>query len=256
MDTYGNYFGDWYDKFLKEQNELVVELAKGAQADLFAGQTTGAKMTAAEVFKGVPTTMDTAMAMPSQGAVVEKLMKGYPWNGTVAVAMAGTSAGRYVEEMSGSVVAALNLDVKAFNREIAGLATHNAAIKGIVERAVELSTMQGQVDTETASEDGKAPNAVEEFVENNPDEARTITEELRHIILQSSDKPKEWWSGLSTLDQCKVMFECSRYMFNSTISSVTMGGGLVTGTYLAGQLVFSLVAIVFISWDAEKRKDS
>ena len=256
MDTYGNYFSGWYDKFLKEQNEMIVELAKGSQADLFAGQTTGAKMTAAEVFKGVPTKMDTVAALPSQGAVVEKLMKGYPWNGTVAAAMAGTSAGRYVEEMSGSVVAALNLDIKKFNREIAGLATHNAAIKGIVDRAVELSTMQGHTSAETASEDDEAPNAVEEFVENNPDEARTITEELRHIILQSSDKPKEWWGGLSTVERCRVMYECGQYMFNSTISSVTMGGGLVTGTYLAGQLVFFLVAIVFISWDAEKRKES
>lgn len=251
MDAYGNYFSNWYDKFMEEQNQLVVDLAKGSNADLLAG-----KMTAAEAFKNVPTKMDTAVAMPSQGAVVKKLMKDYPWSGTVAAAMAGNAAGRYVEEMSGSVVAALNLDVKAFNREFAGLATHNAAVKGIVDRAVELSTMQGQADTETASEDDKAPNAVEEFVENNPDEARTITEELRHIILQSSDKPKEWWSGLSALDQCKVMFECSRYMFNSTISSVTMGGGLVTGAYLAGQLVSFLVAIVFISWDAEKRKDS
>lgn len=251
MDAYGNYFSDWYDKFLKEQNQLVVDLAKGSNADLLAG-----KMTAAEAFKNVPTKMDAVAAIPSQGAVVEKLMKDYPWSGTVAAAMAGNAAGRYVEEMSGSVVAALNLDVKAFNREFAGLATHNAAVKGIVDRAVELSTMQGQADTETASEDDKAPNAVEEFVENNPDEARTITEELRHIILQSSDKPKEWWGGLSTLNQCRVMYECGQYMFNSTISSVTMGGGLVTGTYLAGQLVFFLVAIVFISWDAEKRKDS
>ncbi|MDU4503923.1 MAG: hypothetical protein E7J02_13135 [Staphylococcus warneri] len=251
MDAYGDYLSGWYDKFVKEKNQLIVELAKGSYADLFAG-----KMTSAELFKNVPTTMGTAAAMPSQGAVVEKLMKDYPWNGTVAAAMADTSAGRYVEEMSGSVVAALNLDVKAFNREIAGLATHNAAIKGIVDRAVELSTMQHRADTETASEDDESPNAVEEFVENNPEEARTITEELRHIILQSSDKPKEWWSGLSALDQCKVMFECSRYMFNSTISSVTMGGGLVTGTFLAGQLVSFLVAIVFISWDAEQRKDS
>lgn len=251
MDAYGNYLSGWYDKFVKEKNQLIVELAKGSYADLFAG-----KMTSAELFKNVPTTMGTAAAMPPQGAVVEKLMKGYPWNGTVAAAMAGTSAGRYVEEMSGSVVAALNLDIKKFNREIAGLATHNAAIKGIVDRAVELSTMQGQTSAETASEDDEAPNAVEEFVENNPDEARTITEELRHIILQSSDKPKEWWGGLSALDQCKVMFECSRYMFNSTISSVTMGGGLVTGAFLAGQLVSFLVAIVFISWDAEKRKES
>lgn len=255
MNAYGNYFSNWYDKFLKEQNERVVKLAKGSQADLFAGQTTGTKLTAAEVFKNVPTTMDTAAAMPSQGAVVEKMMKDYPGSGAVAAAMAGNVAGRYVEEMSGSVVAALNLDVKAFNRELAGLATHNAAIKGIVERAVELSTVQHRADTETASEDDEAPNAVEEFVENNPEEARTIAEELRHIILQSSDKPKEWWSGLSTAERCRVFYECGQYMFNSAISSVTMGGGLVTGTYLAGQLVFSLVAIVFISWDAEKRKD-
>lgn len=251
MDAYGNYLSGWYDKFVKEQNQLIVELAKGSYADLFAG-----KMTAAEVFKNVPTTMGTAAAMPSQGAVVEKLMKGYPWNGTVAAAMAGNAAGRYVEEMSGSVVAALNLDVKAFNREFAGLATHNAAIKGIVERAVELSTMQGQADKSTAPEDDEVPNAVEEFVEHNPEESRTITEELRHIILQSSDKPKEWWGGLSALNQCRVMYECGQYMFNSTISSVTMGGGLVTGTYLAGQLVFFLVAIVFISADAKKGEDS
>lgn len=250
MDAYGNYFSSWYDKFLEEQNELLVKLAKGSNLDFLTG-----KATSADLFKNVPTKMDSIMVMPSQHELMENLLGNYKWP-SLPPSITGNVAGRSLEEMNGSVLAALNPDIQKLNRELMGMSSAHPAVKGIVDRAVELSTMQRQADTETASEDDEAPNAVEEFVENNPDEARTIAEELRHIILQSSDKPKEWWSGLSTAERCRVFYECGQYMFNSAISSVTMGGGLVTGTYLAGQLVFSLVAIVFISWDAEKRKDS
>lgn len=249
MDAYGNYFSDWYDKFFEEQNKLLVKLAKGSNLDFLTG-----KATSADLFKNVPTKMGAIASMPSQHELMENLLGNYKWP-SLPPSITGNVAGQALEEMNGSVLAALNPDIPKLNRELMGMSSAHPAIKGIVERAVELSTMQRQADTETAPEDDKAPNAVEEFVENNPEEARTITEELRHIILQSSDKPKEWWGGLSTVERCRVMYECGQYMFNSAISAATMGGGLVTGTYLAGQIVFSLVAIVFISADAEKRKD-
>lgn len=250
MDAYGNYFSDWYDKFMEDQNKLIVKLAKGSNLDFLTG-----KATSADLFKNVPSKMGTIASMPSQHELMEKLLGNYKWP-SLPPSITGNVAGQAMEEMNGSVLAALNPDIQKLNRELMGMSSAHPAIKDIVERAVELSTMQGRANKSTAPEDDEIPSAVEEFVENNPEEARTIAEELRHIILQSSGKPKDWWSGLSTIDQCRIMFECGRYMFNSAISAVTMGGGLVTGTYLAGQLVFSLVAIVFISADAKKGKDS
>ena len=238
MDAYGNYFSNWYDKFMEEQNELLVKLAKGSYADLFAG-----KMTATEVFKNVPTKMDSIMAMPSQGAVVEKLMKDYPWSGTVAAAMGGKVAGRYVEEMSGSVLAALNPDIQQLNREMMGMSSAHPAIKGIVERAVELSTMQRRADTETSPEDDTAPNAVEEFVQEHPEEARTIAEEVQHIFLETAGFSKEWWDGLST-DYKRNTFLALVAALHSCFSSATsQSGGLATGADMAMSLfLFVLTA--------------
>lgn len=199
MDAYGNYLSGWYDKFFEEQNELLVKLAKGSNLDFLTG-----KATSAELFKDVPTKMDSIMSMPSQGAVVEKLMKDYPWSGTVAAAMGGNVAGRYVEEMSGSVVAALDLDVRAFNRELSGLATHNAAIKGIADRAVELSTMQRQADAETASEDNESPSAVEEFVENNPEEAERVADDVQSAVSRSINTTKDKWDSFPRSKQIEL----------------------------------------------------
>lgn len=241
MDAYGNYFSNWYDKFMEEQNELLVELAKGSYADLFAG-----KMTAAEVFKNVPTKMDSIMAMPPQGAVVEKLMKEYPWNGTVAAAMGGNVAGRYVEEMSGSVVAALDLDIRAFNKELAGLATHNAAIKGIVERAVELSTMQGQVDTETAPEDDEVPSAVEEFVENNPEEAERVANKVQSAVSRSINTTKDKWDSFPKSKQIELFLVTYIAFSESAFSTV---GSPVTASAIAevaNKLVILLVTYCVI----------
>ncbi|WP_408934469.1 hypothetical protein [Corynebacterium marquesiae] len=248
MDAYGNFFSDWYDKFMEDQNELLVKLAKGTTSDFLTG-----KPSSADLFKNVPTKWDSIMDMPSQHELMENLLGNYKWP-SLPPSITGNVAGQAMEEMSGSVLAALNPDIQKLNRELMGMSSAHPAIKGIVDRAVELSTMQGQADTETAPEDDEVPSAVEEFVENNPEEARTIAEELRHIVLQSTGKPKEWWSGLSAIEQCRVMFECGQFMFNSGIASATMPGGVITGTYLAGQIVISMVAIVFISWESNGNK--
>lgn len=241
MDAYGNYFSDWYDKFLKEQNQLVVDLAKGSNADLLAG-----KMTAAEAFKNVPTKMDAVAAIPSQGAVVEKLMKDYPWSGTVAAAMAGNAAGRYVEEMSGSVVAALNLDVKAFNRELSGLATHNAAIKGIVDRAVELSTMQHQADAETAPEDDEVPNAVEEFVENNPEEAERVSNKVQSAVSRSINTTKDKWDSFPKSKQIELFLVTYIAFSESAFSVADSPVTVSTIAEVANKLVVLLVTYCVI----------
>lgn len=246
MDAYGNYFSNWYDKFMEEQNERLVELAKGSYADLFAG-----KMTAAEVFKNVPTKMDSIMAMPSQGAVVEKLMKDYPWSGTVAAAMAGNAAGRYVEEMSGSVVAALDLDIRTFNRELAGLATHNAAIKGIVERAVELSTMQRPADAETAPEDDEAPNAVEEFVENNPEEADDIADGTQEAVRKSIKAPKDKWDSLPPESKIEIIMDAYRTASSSFFTAINSPMGIVSVAEIANNIVLFLVTFVVLVHQAK-----
>lgn len=185
MDAYGNFFSDWYDKFMEDQNELLVKLAKGTTSDFLTG-----KPSSADLFKNVPTKWDSIMDMPSQHELMENLLGNYKWP-SLPPSITGNVAGQAMEEMNGSVLAALNPDIQKLNRELMGMSSAHPAIKGIVDRAVELSTMQGQADTETAPEDDEVPSAVEEFVENNPEEARTIAEEMRHIILQSSDKPKE-----------------------------------------------------------------
>lgn len=241
MDAYGNYLSGWYDKFMEEQNQLIVKLAKGSQADLLAG-----KVTSADLFKNVPVKMDTAAVLPSQGAVIEKLMKGYPGIGAVAAAMAGNDAGRYVKEMSGSVLTALNLDVRKFNRELSGLATHNPAIRDIVERAMELSTMQRPADTETAPEDEEVPNAVEEFVETNPEEAERVADDVQSAVSRSISSPNIKWDSFSTSKKVELILVTYIAFSESAFSAV---GSPVTASAIAeiaNKLVILLVTYCVI----------
>lgn len=237
MDDYGNYLSGWYDKFFEEQNDLLVKLAKGSNLDFLTG-----KATSADLFKNVPTKMDSIMAMPSQHELMENLLGNYKWPG-LPPSITGNVAGRYAEEMSGSVMAALNPDIQKLNRELMGMSSANPAIKGIVERAVELSTMQRQADTETAPEEDESPNPVEEFVQEHPDEARTIAEEVQHIFLETAGFSKEWWDGLST-DYKRNTFLALVAALHSCFSSATdPSGGLATGADIAMSLfLFVLTA--------------
>lgn len=107
MDTYGNYFSNWYTKFMEEQNELLVKLAKGSTSDFLAG-----KPSSAALFKNVPTKWDSIMAMPSQHELMENLLGNYKWP-SLPPSITGNVAGQAMEEMSGSVLAALNPDIKS-----------------------------------------------------------------------------------------------------------------------------------------------
>lgn len=237
MDTHGNYLSGWYDKFLKDQNEMIVKLAKGSNLDFLTG-----KATSADLFKNVPTKMDSIMAMPSQHELMENLLGNYKWP-SLPPSITGNVAGRYAEEMSGSTLAALNPDIQKLNQELMGMSSAHPAIKGIVERAVELSTMQRQADTETAPEDDEAPSAVEEFVQEHPDEARTIAEEVQHIFLETAGFSKEWWDGLSTDYKRNTFLALVTALHSCFSSAATQPGGLATGTDIAMSLfLFVLTA--------------
>ena len=237
MDAYGNYFSDWYDKFMEEQNELLAKLAKGSNLDFLAG-----KATSADLFKNVPTKMDSIMAMPSQHELMENLLGNYKWP-SLPPSITGNVAGQALEEMSGSVQAALNPEIQNLNRELMGMSSAHPAIKDIVERAVELSTMQHQADAETAPEDDESPSAVEEFVENNPEEARTIAEEVQHIFLETAGFSKEWWDGLSTDYKRNTFLALVAALHNCFSSATSQSGGVATGADMAMSLfLFVLTA--------------
>lgn len=240
MDTYGNYLSGWYDKFFEEQNELLVKLAKGSNLDFLTG-----KATSADLFKNVPTKMDSIMAIPSQHELMENLLGNYKWPG-LPPSITGNVAGRYAEEMSGSVVAALNPDIQKLNRELMGMSSANPAIKGIVERAVELSTMQHRTDTETAPEDDEAPNAVEEFVENNPEEAERVADDVQSAVSRSINTTKDKWNSFPTSKKVELFLVTYIAFSESAFSAV---GSPVTATALAeiaNKLVILLVTYYVI----------
>ncbi len=237
MDAYGNYFSDWYTKFMEDQNELLVKLAKGSTLDFLTG-----KPTSADLFKNVPTNLDSIMAMPSQHELMENLLGNYKWP-SLPPSITGNVAGQAMEEMSGSVLAALNPDIKKLNRELMGMSSAHPAIKDIVERAVELSTMQRQADNSTAPEDDEVPSEVEEFVENNPEEARTIAEEVQHIFLETAGFSKEWWDGLTTDYKRNTFLALVAALHSCFNSAATQSGGVATGADMAMSLfLFVLTA--------------
>lgn len=239
MNYLSDYYSQWYKSHMDEQLKRIYELSTNITLD----QLGISNSASAELFKAMPSKVDLLIKIPTQREIIADLVKAptlpeINFSGPISIKL---------EEFRGSVLAALNPNIGTLSTEIYKLEFKFPETRSVVERAIELSETQDDTDD--------SPTAIDEFVEANPEVARSISEELLHIILETTGKPKDWWDGLSTQDRCRVVYECGQYVFNSTISSVTMGGGLVTGTYLAGQLVFFLVAIVFISADAKEQED-
>jgi len=233
-----DYYSQWYKSHMDEQLKRIYELS----TNLTLNQL-GDYSASAELFKAMPSKMDLLLKVPTQKELIADLLQTptlpeINFSGPISIKL---------EEFRGSVLAALSPNIEALSSEIYKLGVKYPETRSVVDRAIELSEIQDGTDD--------SPTAVEEFVEANPEVARSISEELLHIILETTGKPRDWWDGLNVQDRCRVVYECGQYMFNSTISSVIMGGGLVTGAYLAGQLVFFLVAIVLISADAKGRED-
>mgnify|MGYP006872903623 CR=1 FL=1 len=239
MKYLSDYYLQWYKSNMDEQLKRINELSTNLTLNQVGGYSASA-----ELLKAMPSKMDLLMSIPTQKELIADLVKAP----TLPEINIGSPTSLKLEEFRGSVLAALSPNIGTLSTEIYKLGFKYPETRSVVARAIELSETQDDTDD--------SPTAIEEFVEANPEVARSISEELLHIILETTGKPKDWWDGLSLQDRCRVVYECGRYMFNSAISAVTMGGGLVTGTYLAGQLVFSLVAIVFISADAKNGKDS
>ena len=245
MDAYGNYLSGWYDKFFEEQNELLVKLAKGSTLDFLTG-----KPTSADLFKNVPTKMDSIMAMPSQHELMENLLGNYKWP-SLPPSITGNVAGRAVEEMSGSVQAALNPEIQKLNRELMGMSSAHPAIKGIVDRAVELSTMQRQADTETAPEDEEVPNAVEEFVENNPEEADDIADGTQEAVRKSIKAPKDKWDSLPSESKIEIIMDAYRTASSSFFTAINSPIGIASVAEIANNIVLFLVTFVVLVHQAK-----
>lgn len=245
MDAYGNYFSNWYDKFMEEQNKRLVELAKGSYADLFAG-----KATSADLFKNVPTKMDTIASMPSQHELMENLLGNYKWP-SLPPSITGNVAGRAVEEMNGSVQAALNPEIQKLNRELMGMSSAHPAIKDIVERAVELSTMQRQADTETAPEDDEIPSAVEEFVENNPEEADDIAAGTQEAVRKSIKAPKNKWDSLPSESKIEIIMDAYRTASSNFFVAINSPMGIASVAEIANNIVLFLITFAVLVHQAK-----
>lgn len=245
MDAYGNYFSNWYDKFFEEQNELLVKLAKGSTLDFLTG-----KPTSSDLFKNVPTKIGAIASMPSQHELMENLLGNYKWP-SLPPSITGNAAGRSLEEMNGSVLAALNPDIPKLNRELMGMSSAHPAIKDIVERAAELSTMQRQADTETAPEDNESPSAVEEFVENNPEEADDIADGTQEAVRKSIKAPKDKWDSLPPESKIEIIMDAYRTASSSFFTAINSPMGIVSVAEIANNIVLFLVTFVVLVHQAK-----
>lgn len=241
MDPYRNFLPDWY----KDQIKLMTKLSKDLTADF-------ANIHINTPDLQLPSKMDIIGKIAPQNQTAVQQLENYKWHITPQKFIDDATQ-QALDSMRANTLAALNPDITKINASLMALDTASAPIQKIVARAIEISTMPGLVDEETAPEED-IPNAVEEFVQDYPEEARTMTEELQHIVLETTGQSKEWWDELGAKKKCQIMAEIGRLMFVSAFSSATMPGGLATGTYLAGYLVYSMVSIVLISWDSDGDK--
>lgn len=238
MNYLNDYYSQWYKSHMDEQLKRIYELS----TNLTLNQL-GDYSASAELFKAMPSKMDLLLKVPTQKELIADLIQTptlpeINFSGPISIKL---------EEFRGSVLAALSPNIGTLSTEIYKLGFKYPETRSVVERAIELSNVQEDTDD--------SPTAIEEFVEANPEVARSISEELLHIILETTGKPRDWWDGLSVQDRCRLAHECGELAFRIAMMSATMPGGITTGVYLTGELVICMVAMVFISWDAKGQED-
>lgn len=237
MDAYGNYFSNWYDKFFKEQTELMKRLSKSLTID-----STKVGGLSPDQAKQLTANMETIGKILEQNQAAIDQLKSYTQI-NLPPSFPGSITKQALKSMNSSALTVLNPDIQKLNRELMNMNSSHPAIKSIVERAAELSTMQRQADAETEPEDDEVPNAVEEYIENNPEEARTIAEEVQHIFLETAGFSKKWWDGLPTDYKRNTFLALVAALHNCFSSATAQSGGVATGADMAMSLfLFVLTA--------------
>lgn len=245
MDAYGNYFSNWYDKFLKEQTELMKRLSKFLSID-----STKVGGLSPDQVKQLTASMEAIGKISEQNQVAIDWSKSY-----TQIKLPPSSPDKIAKQARDSVnsdaLAALNLNIQKLNRELMGISSAHPAIKRIVKRAAELSTMQRQADTETAPEDDEAPNAVEEFVENNPEEADDIADGTQEAVRKSIKAPKDKWDSLPSESKIEIIMDAYRTASSSFFTAINSPIGIASVAEIANNIVLFLVTFVVLVHQAK-----
>ncbi|MCK6083028.1 hypothetical protein KZX32_05920 [Corynebacterium kefirresidentii] len=240
MDAYGNYFSDWYDKFLKEQTELMKRLSKSLSID-----STKVGGLSPDQVKQLTVNIEKIGKISEQNQVAIDQLKSYTQI-NLPPSFTDNIAKQARDSVNSDALAALNLNIQKLNRELMGISSAHPAIKRIVERAAELSTMQRQADTETAPEDNESPSAVEEFVENNPEEAERVANDVQSAVSRSINTTKDKWDSFPRSKQIELFLVTYIAFSESAFSTV---GSPVTASAIAevaNKLVILLVTYCVI----------
>lgn len=245
MDTYGNYFSNWYDKFLKEQTELMKRLSKFLSID-----STKVGGLSPDQVKHLTVNIEKIGKISEQNQVAIDWSKSY-----TQIKLPPSSPDKIAKQARDSVnsdaLAALNLNIQKLNRELMGISSAHPAIKSIVERAAELSTMQRQADAEAAPEADEAPNAVEEFVENNPEEADDIAAGTQEAVRESIKAPKDKWDSLPSESKIEIIMDAYRTASSSFFTAINSPIGIVSVAEIANNIVLFLVTFVVLVHQAK-----
>lgn len=249
MDAYGNYFSNWYDKFFKEQTELMKRLSKSLTID-----STKVGGLSPDQAKQLTANMETIGKILEQNqAAIDQLKERYK-HLNLPPSFPDKIAKQALESMNSSALTALNPDIQKLNRELMNMNSAHPAIKSIVERAADLSTMQRQADAETAPEDDEVPSAVEEFVENNPEEAESVADDVQSAVIRSFNTTKDEWNSFPKSKQIELFLvtyiafsESSLRVWDSPVTASTFAD-------IANKLVILLVTCyVIIQGEQEER---
>ena len=248
MDAYGKYFSNWYDKFLKEQTELMKRLSKSLTID-----STKVGGLSPDQVKQLTANMEAIGKISEQNQAAIDQLKSYTQL-NLPPSFPDNIAKQARDSVNSDALAALNLNIQKLNRELMGISSAHPAIKSIVERAAELSTMQRQADTKTAPEDDEVPNAVEEFVENNPEEAESVAGNVQSAVIRSFNTTKDEWNPLPKSKQIELFLVT--YIAFSESSLRVWDAPVTASTFadIANKLVIFLVTCyVIIQGEQEER---
>ena len=249
MDAYGNYFSNWYDKFFKEQTELMKRLSKSLTID-----STKVGGLSPDQAKQLTANMETIGKILEQNqAAIDQLKERYK-HLNLPPSFPDKIAKQALESMNSSALTALNPDIQKLNRELMNMNSAHPAIKSIVERAAELSTMQRQADAETAPEDDEVPSAVEEFVESNPEEAERVADDVQSAVIRSFNTTKDEWDSFPKSKQIELFLVTYIAFSESAFSAV---GSPVTASAMAeiaNKLVVLLVTYCVIIHSSKEER--
>lgn len=228
MDPYKNFLPDWY----KDQIELMTKLSKDLTADF-------ANIHVNTPDLQLPSKMDIIGKIAPQNQTAVQQLENYKWHVTPPTFIDDATQ-QAINSIRADALAALNPDITKINASLSALDTANASIQKIVSRAIELSTMQGQVDEETEPEEVNLPNAVEEFVQDYPEEAESVAKEAQNAVRDSTESTKVEWDSFSTSKKLEFVLVTYMALSDSAFSAVSAPNH----AYALGQTVNNLVVLL------------